>query len=65
MKKSEFENSKFPIVVDLFDYLSTSMIIKNNHKKSNDTVNDLLSIKTIEKSENSRAFDLFAHILEG
>ena len=65
MKKSEIENSKFPIVADLCDYLSTSMIIKNNHKKSNDTVKDLLSIKTIQKSENCRPFDLFAHILEG
>ena len=65
MKKSETEKLEFPFEVDERQYLSTSMIIKNNLKKSNDTVKDLLSIKTIQKSENCRPFDLFAHILEG
>ena len=65
MKKSEIEKSNFPFTVDVRDYLSTSMIIKNNHNKPNDMVNDLLSDKTIESSENKGAFDLFAHILEG
>jgi len=65
MKKSEIEKSNFPFTVDVRDYLSTSMIIKNNHNKPNVTRNSLLSNKTIESSENKGAFDLFAHILEG
>ena len=65
MKKSETEKLEFPFEVDERQYLSTSMIIKNNLKKSNDTVKDLLFNKTIEISENIRTFDLFAHILEG
>jgi len=65
MKKSVIEPQKFFFEVDQRDYLSTSMIIKNNHKKSNDTVSDLLLNKTIERTENIRAFDLFAHIIEG
>ena len=65
MKKKENEKSGFPFTVDVRDYLSTSKIIKNNLNKPNDTGNDLLLIKGIERSENKNAFDLFAHILEG
>ena len=65
MKKSEIKKSNFPFTVDKRDYLSTSMIIKNNHNKPNDMMNGLLFNKTIENLENKGAFDLFAHILEG
>ena len=65
MKKSEIEKSNFPFIVDVRDYLSTSMIIKNNLNKPNETGNDLLFIKSIERSENKTAFDLFENIIEG
>jgi len=65
MKKTETEKLNFPLKFDVKDYLSTSMIIKNNLNKPNDTGNDLLYSKTIERSEYISAFDLFAHILEG
>lgn len=65
MNKSEIAKSNNSYKVGVSGYISSSMIIKNNHKKSNDTVNDLLFSKTIERSENIRAFDIFAHILEG
>ena len=41
------------------------MIIKNNHNKLNETSDDVLFKVSDDCSENSRPFDLFAHILEG
>ena len=65
MKKTETEKLNFPLKFDVKDYLSTSMIIKNNLNKLNDTGNDLFFNKSFEKSEHISSFDLFAHILEG
>ena len=64
MKNSENEKPKFPFLVEVRDYLSNSMLMKNNHNKSNDAENNVLFKKSAEKSDNI-PFDLFAHILEG
>jgi len=64
MKNSENEKPKFPFLVDVRDYLSNSMLMKNNHNKSNDGESNVLFKKSAEKSDNI-PFDLFAHILEG
>lgn len=64
MKNSENEKQEFPFFVDVRDYLSNSMLMKNNHNKSNDAENNVLFKKTDEKTD-SIPFDLFAHILEG
>jgi len=65
MKNSETVKPKFHFLVDVRDYLSTSMIIKNNHNKSNDSDHEMLFDKSIITSEKIKPFDLFAHILEG
>ena len=65
MKNSETEKPKFPFLVDVRDYLSTSMIIKNNHNKSNDSETKMLFDKSISMNDKNNTFDLFAHILEG
>jgi len=65
MKNSETEKPTFHFLVDVRDYLSTSMIIKNNHNKTNDSDQEMLSNKPISLSEKNIKFDLFAHILEG
>jgi len=65
MKNSEIQKPKFPFLVDVRDYISNSMIIKNNHNKLNETSDDVLFKVSDDRSENSRPFDLFAHILEG
>jgi len=64
MKNSKTEKLKFPFLVDVRDYLSNSMFIKNNQNKPNDEERIVLLKKTDEKSD-SNPFDLFAHILEG
>jgi len=65
MKNLETVKSKFLFLADVRDYLSTSMIIKNNHNKSNDSEHEMLFDKPISTSEKIKPFDLFAHILEG
>ena len=65
MKNSETEKPTFHFLVDVRDYLSTSMIIKNNHNNTNDSDQEMLSNKPISLSEKNIKFDLFAHILEG
>jgi|GEM_PF-1566104 len=65
MKNLETVKSKFLFLADVRDYLSTSMIIKNNHNKSNDSEHEMLFDKSISTSEKNKPFDLFAHILEG
>jgi hypothetical protein len=64
MKNSENEKAKNPFLVDVRDYLSSSMHVKKNHYKLIDQGKSLLFKGSVEKSE-SRPFDLFAHILEG
>jgi hypothetical protein len=65
MKKSEIVKPKFPFVIDIRDYVSSSMFIENNHNTSNDSFNKVFTDKPIESSEKGRPFDLFGHILEG
>jgi len=65
MKKSEITKQKFPFLVDVRDYLSSSMIMKSNQNKSNDPEKKVFSDITPENSDNKKSFDLFAHILEG
>ena len=65
MKKTEKEKPKFPFLVDVRDYISNSMIIKNNYSISNQADKDFSVDTCGENTEKSRPFDLFAHILEG
>ena len=64
MKNSKAEKQKFPFLVDVRDYRSNSMFVKNNQNKPNDGERNALLKKADEKSD-SNPFDLFAHILEG
>ena len=65
MKNSEIARPKFPFLVDVRDYLSNSMIMKNNHSNPNDLKKNELFRHPVENSDNKSPFDLFAHILEG
>ena len=65
MKNSETEKPKFPFLVDVRDYLSNSMIIKNNHNNTNYSDHEMLFEQSISLNEKNKPFDLFAHILEG
>lgn len=65
MKNSEIARPKFPFLVDVRDYLSNSMNLKNNRSNQNDLRRNNSIRNTVEHSDNNRPFDLFAHILEG
>lgn len=65
MKNSEIARPKFPFLVDVRDYLSNQMKTNSNHNKLIDSEKRILIYETVDNSDHSRPFDMFAHILEG
>jgi len=65
MKNSKITKTESPVLLDVRDYLSSSMFLKNNNDTPVETDNNIPVNKAVENLKNNRCFDLFAHILEG
>jgi hypothetical protein len=65
MKNTKITKTDSPFLIDVRDYLSCSMLLKNDQNKQVDTETNLPVNKSVENSMNARHFDLFAHIIEG
>jgi len=65
MKNSKIAKPATPLLMDVRDYLSSSMFLKKVQHAQVETVKDMPVTKTEENSKSNSCFDLFAHILEG
>jgi len=65
MKNTKNTKTESPFLIVVRDYLSSSMLLKNDQNIPVDTDNNVPVNKSIQNSKKTSNFDLFAHILEG